>query len=92
MHCLQALRSLTNSTHAASLAAALCYRTVSGASASWTTAAACEVVSLRDFSQPLHQHQHQRRLYAGSPPPQHIRDFAIIGELYRRKTNGTRIP
>ena len=80
MHCLHALKSLTNSTHAASLVAALCCRSVIERGACWAAAPACELISLRDFRQPLQQQQHQRRKYAGSPPPQQIRDFAIIGE------------
>ena len=80
MHALRAFQRLAHLKHAASVATAPCCRSLLEPSVCSGAAAERVLNSLRELTHLQPQQQQQQRGYAGSPAPQQIRDFAIIGE------------
>ena len=83
MHALRGSQRLAHLKHAASVATAPCCSSLPEACVCCGPALKRVLYSLRELTylQPQQQQQQQRRAYAGSPAPQQIRDFAIIGQL-----------
>ena len=75
MHALRGLQRLAHLKHAASVATVSSCGSLPEASACLGTAPERVLSNLVELT-----HRQQRRAYAGSPAPQQIRDFAIIGE------------